>query len=80
VAGRKDIQRETKEQPTSSNRTIFVSQIPEKLNKDYLMMLFENKRVGGGKIEEVDFNEVHGTAVVTFEDPKSAFLSSINIH
>lgn len=78
VDERIDIQREREEQPTSSNRMVFVSQIPRKLAKDFLVMLFENKRVGGGKVEELDLDPVQGTAVVTFEDPKSAYKSFIN--
>ena len=69
----KHIPKEKKEQPSSSsNRSIFVSQIPQTLNKDYLVMIFENKRVGGGKTEEVDYNGQNGTAVITFENSSVA--------
>lgn len=35
-------------------------------------MTFESKRIDGGKIEDVDYNQKEGTAVITFEDPNGA--------
>ena len=63
-----------KSQSASSNSTIIVWQIPHKLDEDLLRGIFESKRKGGGKIDDVNYNQENGTAVITFEDPNGASL------
>lgn len=73
VGGSKNIPKERKDQSVSSDRTIFVSQIEEKQKEDNVIMIFESKRNGGGKIKDIKFNQEQGTAVITFEDPSGVF-------
>lgn len=42
------------------------------MSNDILSVVFENKSHGGGKIEEMDYEEGGGTAFITFEDSSGA--------
>jgi len=49
--------------------TVEVSNIPGDFRQDTLLMLFENsKRSGGGEIDNVDYVERSGKALITFKD------------
>ena len=50
--------------------TVVLQGLPEDSNKDMLHMLLENqKRSGGGKVLNLQIDDVSRTATVKFEDP-----------
>jgi len=49
--------------------TIEVSGIPSDTSEDYLRMYFESeKRSGGGELIHLQYNQIEGTATITFQD------------
>ena len=53
------------------SKTILVSNLPTRANKDYLEMFFENtKKQGGGPVKSVDMNEEEDAAIIEFFEPE----------
>ena len=48
-----------------------VSNIAARLSREFLECYFENeRRSGGGKIEDISYSQSTGVAVITFNDPQ----------
>ena len=61
-------------------RSIQLSGVPPGTKTETLILFLENKRkCGGGKIQDIDYNESTQTATVTFEDQRSKFYISITL-
>jgi len=59
----------------NASQSVEISEIPQNMTKDKLIMILENKkRYGGGKIAEVQYNKRNMTAVVVFKDQKGKYL------
>ena len=55
---------------TLSGGVIEVTNIPAGIMSDDLTVFFENKRkIGGGEIEQIEFNNADASAVIRFKDP-----------
>ena len=52
-----------------SESTIEVTDIPTGTREDLLWMIFENKRYGGGYIEDIEYNCGDTRALIKFENP-----------
>ena len=59
---------------TSRPRAVQVTGIASDTSREFLTLLFENQRKsGGGEIDELEYDNSTGTAIVTFTDPESKY-------
>ena len=63
-----------------NNRTIKVTGLPPDVDDEMLELKFENKRVGGGPIETLNYEQGSGTAYITFKESEGMCVKCIGIY
>ena len=56
-----------------------MSGLPTDTTEDYLRLSFENRRSGGGPIDELVYGDEEGVAVITFKEAESELIYYISI-